>query len=222
MVALSDTLREELADADRDLANSAPSEVVAWAVRRFDGNVAMACSFEDLVLLDLALAAQPDLEVIFLDTGFHFPETLEFVREVCAARAVNLTTTTPGPEAEAWPCGTARCCELRKVAPLERALVGRDAWLTALKRVDGPSRASIPVVSWDERFGLVKCNPLATWTDDDVEWYLREHGLPSHPLWAAGYTSIGCAPVTRPPAPGESRRAGRWSGSDKEECGLHE
>jgi phosphoadenosine phosphosulfate reductase len=214
-------LLEELAEADRALAVAAPSEVIEWALERFDGNVAMACSFEDLVLVDLAISAKPDLEVIFLDTGYHFPETIEFAHRFADARGVHLTVTTPGPEADAWPCGSARCCELRKVAPLERALKGRDAWLTALKRVDGPSRAGIPVVGWDDRFELVKCNPLATWTDDDVAWYLREHGLDEHPLWAKGYASIGCAPVTRPLAQGETRRAGRWSGTDKEECGLH-
>ncbi len=221
MAAAPDTLLDELAQADRDLAAAAPSEVIAWALQRFSGNVAMACSFEDIVLLDLALAQAPRIEVIFLDTGAHFPETLEFAHRVSAERDVQLTTTTPGPEADAWPCGTERCCELRKVEPLAKALVGRDAWLTALKRVDGPSRATIPVVGWDERFGLVKCNPLATWTDDDIAWYLQAHSLPTHPLWEKGYASIGCAPVTRPLAPGETRRAGRWSGTDKEECGLH-
>ena len=107
------------------------------------------------------------------------------------------------------------------MAPLARALQGRDAWLTALKRGDGPTRAAIPVIGWDERFELVKCNPLATWTDDDVEYYVRERGLEEHPLWSKGYASIGCAPVTKPVGPGESRPSGRWSGSDKEECGLH-
>jgi phosphoadenosine phosphosulfate reductase len=217
----SDTLLQELADADEALQSAAPGEVIAWAFERFGGNVAMACSFEDLALVDLALNQQADLEVIFLDTGSHFQETIDFAHRFAAERHVNLTTTTPGPAADAWPCGTERCCELRKVAPLARALEGRDAWLTALKRVDGPSRAEIPLVGWDERFGLVKCNPLAVWTDDDVEFYVREHGLEEHPLWARGYASIGCAPVTRPVAPGESRRAGRWSDSDKEECGLH-
>jgi len=217
----TDTLREELAEADRRLATAAPSEVIDWALARFDGNVAMACSFEDLVLIDLALTSAPDLEVIFLDTGFHFPETLEFAHRFCTERGVNLTTTSPPPEADTWPCGSERCCELRKVVPLAGALQGRDAWLTALKRVDAPTRAHVPVVGWDERFGLVKCNPLAAWNDDDVAYYLREHGLESHPLWAKGYASIGCAPVTRPVAPGESRRSGRWSDTDKEECGLH-
>jgi phosphoadenosine phosphosulfate reductase len=221
MSAPSDTLLQELAEADKALQSASPGEVIAWALERFDGNVAMACSFEDLALADLALSQQPDLEVIFLDTGAHFQETIDFAHRFSEQRHLNLTTTTPGPEAAAWPCGTERCCELRKVAPLALALEGRDAWLTALKRVDGPTRGGIPVVGWDERFSLVKCNPLATWTDDDVEYYVREHGLEEHPLWSQGYASIGCAPVTKPVAAGESRRSGRWSGTDKEECGLH-
>lgn len=221
MTAPGDTLLEEISAADRALTSAAPSEIIEWALERFEGNVAMACSFEDLVLVDLAITRKPDIEVIFLDTGFHFPETLEFAHRFSAERHVNLTITTPGPEADAWPCGTERCCELRKVEPLSRAIAGRDAWLTALKRVDSPTRAAVPVVAWDARFGLVKCNPLASWTDDDIAYYLREHELDEHPLWAKGYASIGCAPVTRPVAPGESRRAGRWSGTDKEECGLH-
>jgi len=215
-------LLDELDAASRRLETAAPSEIVAWVLERFSDNVAMACSFEDLVLVDIALGVAPDLEVIFLDTGFHFPETLAFAHGFCQERGVNLTTTTPGPEADAWPCGTARCCELRKVAPLQAALEGRTAWLTALKRVDASTRVNVPVVGWDEKFGLVKCNPLATWTDDDIAYYLRDKGLAEHPLWAKGYASIGCEPVTRPVAPGESRRAGRWSDSNKEECGLHE
>jgi len=221
MDAPATVLLDELDAANRRLETAAPSEIIQWSIERFSGNVAMACSFEDLVLVDLAVTCEPGIEVIFLDTGFHFPETLEFAHRFCEQRGVNLTTTTPPPEAEAWPCGTARCCELRKVVPLAGALEGRDAWLTALKRVDAPTRVNVPIVSWDERFGLVKCNPLATWTDDDIAYYLRDKGLESHPLWERGYASIGCAPVTRPVAPGESRRAGRWSDSDKEECGLH-
>lgn len=216
-----DTLLEELSEVDARLERAAPSEAIAWAFERFSGDVALACSFEDVVLLDLVLAQRPDAEVLFLDTGGHFQETLDFAARIATERHVNLHTLCPGPEADAWPCGTARCCELRKVAPLAAALAGRGAWLTALKRVDSPTRAHVPVVSWDERFGLVKVNPLASWTDDDVAWYLEAHHLPQHPLWAKGYASIGCAAVTRPVAPGESRRAGRWSGSDKEECGLH-
>ena len=127
----------------------------------------------------------------------------------------------PGPEAEAWPCGTERCCELRKVRPLFDHLGGRQAWITGLKRVDAPTRAAAPIVSWDTEHGLVKINPLATWTDEDIAAYEADHGLPVHPLMTRGYRSIGCAPTTRPVAVGEDPRAGRWAGTGKTECGLH-
>jgi phosphoadenosine phosphosulfate reductase len=107
------------------------------------------------------------------------------------------------------------------VAPLQAAVAGRDAWFTAVKRSDAPSRATMPIVSYDEKFGLVKVNPLATWSDDDVAYYLSSQGLPEHPLWAKGYASIGCAAVTVKPVEGGDRRSGRWAGSDKSECGLH-
>jgi phosphoadenosine phosphosulfate reductase len=107
------------------------------------------------------------------------------------------------------------------VEPLRRALEGKTAWLTSLKRADGPSRADAPIVSWDDTFGLVKVNPLATWTAQDIVTYLADHGLPAHPLVARGYLSIGCAPTTRPVIDGEDARAGRWAGLDKSECGLH-
>jgi phosphoadenosine phosphosulfate reductase len=134
---------------------------------------------------------------------------------------LNLTVTKPGPEAAAHPCGSEQCCQFRKVAPLRRAVRGNRAWLTALKRDDGPTRANAPIVSWDAAFGLVKVNPLATWTNDDITSYLVDHQLPQHPLWSQGYRSIGCAPTTRPVAEGEDPRAGRWAGLDKSECGLH-
>jgi phosphoadenosine phosphosulfate reductase len=113
------------------------------------------------------------------------------------------------------------CCEFRKVRPLKAALVGKDAWLTGLKRVDAPTRRSAPVVAYDDTWGRVKVNPMATWTEQDIAGYAAEHGLPTHPLLAKGYLSIGCAPTTRPVAEGEDPRAGRWFDSDKVECGLH-
>jgi phosphoadenosine phosphosulfate reductase len=166
--------------------------------------------------------ARPSTEIVFLDTGAHFPETLEFVDRLEREWHLNITRTQPGPEADAWPCGTENCCALRKVAPLSRAVAGKSAWLTSVKRVDAPTRATMKIVQWDDKFGLVKVNPLATWTDDDVAYYLSSHDLPEHPLWAQGYASIGCAPVTIKPLVVGDRRSGRWAGADKEECGLHE
>ncbi len=214
-------LLEELDVVNERFEHSAPSEILTWIFERFDDDVAMACSFEDLALLHMVHELRPGTEIVFLDTGGHFPETLAFAARITREWSLNLTTTTPGADASEWPCGTARCCELRKVEPLGRALQGRAAWITSVKRVDAPTRAHMKTLMWDEKFGLVKINPLATWSDDDVAYYLRSHDLPEHPLWAEGYASIGCAAMTtKPQVPGD-RRSGRWVGLDKEECGLH-
>jgi len=217
----SAALLGELDEVNGRLETAPAGKAVAWALDRFGDSLALACSFQDIVIVDLARAADPGIEVVFLDTGAHFEETLRFVDEVTERYGLNLTVTHPGPEADAWPCGTERCCELRKVAPLRRALAGRQAWMTGLKRVDAPTRAGAPIVGWDASFGLVKVNPLAAWTDDDIAGYIADHDLPEHPLVKKGYLSIGCAPTTRPVAPGENPRAGRWSDTDKNECGLH-
>lgn len=212
---------QELAELSKQFETAAATEVIRWATERFGSRLSLACSFQDCVLVDLAVQVDPAIEVLFLDTGFHFPETLAYVETVRSRYDLNLRVLTPGPEAEAWPCGTDRCCELRKVAPLDKALEGQLAWLTGLKRADAPTRADAPIVSWDGARGLVKVNPLATWTDDDINFYVADHGLPVHPLVEKGYLSIGCAPTTRPVALGENPRAGRWSGTGKVECGLH-
>jgi phosphoadenosine phosphosulfate reductase len=212
---------EELSLLSQDFETAPASKVVGWAVDTFGDSLVLAASFEDIVLIDLATKVAPQIEVVFLDTQAHFPETLSFVEEVRARYDLNLTVTRPSPEAASNPCGTPQCCQFRKVEPLRRAIEGRRAWMTSLRRNNAPTRASAPIVSWDESFGLLKVNPLATWSDDDIASYLADHGLPTHPLMARGYRSIGCAPTTRPVAEGEDPRAGRWSGLDKSECGLH-
>jgi phosphoadenosine phosphosulfate reductase len=212
---------EALAAVAERFETAPASAVLEWALERFGPRLVVASSFQDLVLVDLAVGIDPGVEVVFLDTGAHFPETIQFVDDARRRYRLNLTVTEPGPEAAATPCGAADCCQVRKVAPLRRALAGKEAWVTGLKRVDAPTRAAAPIVAWDDAFDLVKINPLATWTDDDVEAYLAEHGIPVHPLVPLGYLSIGCAPTTRPVAAGEDQRAGRWSGTGKVECGLH-
>ena len=212
---------DELSVISNGFESAPASAVIRWAVETFGDSIVVAASFEDIVLIDLVTKVMPGIEVVFLDTEAHFPETLSFVEEVRAHYGLNLTVTKPGPEAEAHPCGTEQCCRFRKVEPLRRAIAGKRAWLTSLKRADGPTRVDTPIVSWDTSFGLVKVNPLATWTDDDITSYLADHALPVHPLVPRGYRSIGCAPTTRPVAAGEDARAGRWSGLDKSECGLH-
>ena len=212
---------DELAAISDEFETAPASSVVRWALDTFGSSLALAASFEDIVLIDLATKVDPDVNVVFLDTEAHFPETLDFVEEIRERYRLNLTVTRPGPEASAHPCGSAQCCQFRKVAPLHRALAGKRAWLTSLKRADASTRVDAPIVGWDDGFGLVKVNPLATWTEADVTSYLADHELPVHPLIPRGYRSIGCAPTTRPVADGEDARAGRWSGLDKSECGLH-
>jgi phosphoadenosine phosphosulfate reductase len=212
---------EALAHLDQEFETAPASKVIRWALDTFGESLVLAASFEDIVLIDLVTKLAPAVEVVFLDTEAHFPETLSFVEEVRSRYGLNLTVTKPGPDAAAHPCGSAQCCQFRKVEPLRGALAGKAAWLTSLKRSDGPTRADAPIVSWDEGFGLVKVNPLATWTGDDIASYLVDHELPVHPLIGQGYLSIGCAPTTRPVADGEDARAGRWAGLDKAECGLH-
>ena len=188
-----------------------PSKAIEWAVERFGRDLVLAASFQDVVLDRPGRQVDPGIEVVFFDTGAHFPETLAFVEEVRARYDLNLTVTHPGPEADAWPCGSARCCEFRKVAPLRRALAGKPAWLTALKRVDAPTRAAAPVVGWDDAFGLVKVNPLATWTDDDIDSYLADHGLPVHPLVPPGLPLDRLRP-DHPPGRPRARTRGRGAG----------
>ncbi|HTB09340.1 MAG TPA: phosphoadenylyl-sulfate reductase [Acidimicrobiales bacterium] len=216
------TLLGELDEINERFERSTPLEILQWTFDRFGTDLAMACSFEDVALLHMVHELRPDTEVIFLDTGGHFPETLDFASELEDAWSLNVTRTTPGPDADAWPCGTAQCCNLRKVEPLGRALAGKSAWITSVKRVDAPTRAAMKILMWDEKFNLVKVNPLATWGDDDIAYYLTSHDLPEHPLWAQGYASIGCAAMTMKPQVDGDRRSGRWVGLDKDECGLHE
>jgi phosphoadenosine phosphosulfate reductase len=212
----------ELAATSRELEHAPASRVVEWAWDRFGDDMVLAASFQDCVLLDLATRVAPQIEVVFLDTGYHFAETLWYVEQVRRRYDLNLNVLQPDVGLDdRWQHDTDGCCALRKVEPLRRALDGRAAWMTGLRRTETASRANAPIVSWDVGRGLVKVNPLATWSDLDVEGYVRDHGLPVHPLHDRGYRSIGCWPCTRPVDDGEDARDGRWAGSDKTECGLH-
>ena len=196
-------------------------EVVAWAVERFGRRLSLVCSFQNCVLIDLVTRVDPKVEVIFLDTGAHFPETLTYVERIETQYQLKVRIITPDADADAWPCGSERCCELRKSQPLARALEGQQAWMSGLKRADSAERADTPILDWDESRGLVKINPIATWTHDDVSHYEADRKLPIHPLFRKGYLSIGCSPTTRPVSNLEDRRSGRWPGTDKTECGIH-
>lgn len=216
----SAALAAELAAADAALSGAPAEEAIAWAYERFGDGVLLTSSFQDCVLVHLATSVRSPLEVVFLDTGFHFPETLEYLVEVQDRFDLEVVVLDTGLPPTESPCGSPDCCARRKVEPLEAALAGRSAWLTGVKRVDTPERAAAPVVGFDQAKGVVKVNPLAAWSEADVETYAAANDLPRHPLNARGYRSIGCAPTTRAVAPGEDPRAGRFDGT-KTECGLH-
>jgi phosphoadenosine phosphosulfate reductase len=186
---------------------------LAAQLERFE-HVAVACSFqkEESVLLDLVLDARPDARVFTIDTGVLFPETLATWRAFEQRFGVHVDVF----EARgAW--SAEHCCGPAKVAALQRAVAGADCWVTGLRREQATSRATVDELSYDERFGLWKANPLAAWSEQDVWRHIDDHGLPYHPLHDAGYASIGCEPCTRP----GNGREGRWAGQEKTECGLH-
>ena len=212
----------ELAAISAGFEDAHPSTIIGWAAERFGDGLIVASSFEDAVLVHLASSVKPDIEVLFLDTQYHFAETLWFVEEVRSRYRLNLTVVKPLAEPDnLWQRDLEGCCKLRKVEPLARGLAGKAAWMTGLKRVDAPTRANTPIVSADAGRGMVKINPLATWTNEDIAAYAADNELPVNPLAERGYPSVGCWPCTRPVAPGEDPRSGRWAGTSKTECGLH-
>jgi phosphoadenosine phosphosulfate reductase len=177
---------------------------------------------QDAVLIDLATKVDPGIEVVFIDTGYHFPETLDTVETVRRRYGLNLRIMTVKPFAEPlWQLDPENCCSSVKVGQLDRALAGKVAWMSGLRRTEADSRAGAPIVGRDLR-GLVKVNPIATWNDDDVASYVETHDIPVNPLLRQGYGSVGCQPCTSLPTDPDDPRSGRWVGRDKTECGIHE
>lgn len=217
-VELSDA---DLADLNADFERLPATKIIQWAVDNFAPHLAMSASMTDAVLIDLATRVDPAIEVIFIDTGYHFPETLATVEEVRRHYGLNLKMMTVARQSEElWQADPENCCSAVKVGQLDRALAGKEAWMSGLRRGEARTRAEAPIVSRDLR-GLIKVNPIATWTDEDVDGYIADHDIIVNPLTLQGYPSIGCMPCTTPVAPGEDPRAGRWRGKDKTECGLH-
>ncbi|MDQ3735139.1 MAG: phosphoadenylyl-sulfate reductase [Actinomycetota bacterium] len=206
------------------------SHVLAWAATIFGRGVAVAASMQDAVVPHLVSQAIPNVDVLFIDTGYHFGETLRTRDRVARELPITVVTLRPSrtvaeQDAEFGPRLHERdpdvCCFLRKVNPLAEALQGYTAWVGGGRRADSPTRAKLPVVSWDNDHDMVKISPIVAWSDADVEAYQEEHGLPRHPLISDGFPSIGCAPCTRRVQPGEDPRAGRWAGHAKTECGIY-
>jgi phosphoadenosine phosphosulfate reductase len=230
-VATETDLRAVAEKGATELGPDATAEqVLAWAAETFGERLIVASNMQDAVLVDLAARARPGVDVLFLETGYHFAETIgtrDAVEHTYDVRIVNATPEHTVAEQDSllgkdlFAREPNECCALRKVVPLERTLAGYDAWATGVRRVEAPTRANTPLVTYDEKFGLVKVNPIAAWSDEEMDDYIAEHGILVNPLVAEGYPSIGCAPCTAKPAPGADKRSGRWAGTGKIECGLH-
>jgi len=217
------------AEVNARLEDASAEEIADWAVATFGSRLAVAASMQDTILPHLFGTRLPGVDVLFLETGYHFAQTIETRDEAARRFPITIVNVTPRQsvaeqDAEFGKDLFARdpnsCCFMRKVDPLARSLQGYDAWVTGARRVDAVTRANLPVVTWDEGHGLVKINPIALWSDFQVEIYQTAHGLPRNPLVAQGYPSIGCEPCTRKVAAGEDARSGRWAGTDKTECGI--
>jgi phosphoadenosine phosphosulfate reductase len=225
--------REGLARASERLNDSPPQDILRWAVDLYGEDLTLSVSFgnpEGMVLLDMLSRITDRAQVFTLDTGFLFEETVRFREEAMKRYPLPLKIITPGLSIEEqverygpelYSCKPDLCCEIRKIEPQRRFLRDYGAWVTGIRRDQTPQRTSTPVVAFDEYFGVAKISPLAAWSVDEVDEYVRRHDVPLNPLLSMGYRSIGCEPCTRPVAPGEDARAGRWPGMDKTECGLH-
>ena len=214
------------------LETRSPQEILRWGIEQFGGGITLACSFgaEDVALVDMIARIDPSVPVFYLDTDYLFPETLE-VRDRIAERygispvAVGTRVSLEEQAAAHGPDLYARrpdiCCQIRKVEPLKQHLLGFGAWITGIRRDQSPARSGAGRIEWDRIFNLVKLNPLAPWTSEEVWAYIRAHDVPYNALHDRNYPSIGCWPCTRPVRPGEDPRAGRWAQFTRKECGLH-
>jgi phosphoadenosine phosphosulfate reductase len=233
-------LRELAEQGAAELEGASATDLLRWTDEHFGGvrgprasatcNYVVASNMQDAVLVDLAAKVRPGVPVMFLDTGYHFVETIgtrDAIEAVYDVRVLNVTPEHTVAEQDEllgkdlFARQPNECCRLRKVAPLSKALRGYSAWVTGLRRAEAPTRANAPVISYDEHFHLVKVNPLAAWTDQEVQDYIDEHDVLVNPLVYEGYPSIGCAPCTAKVAEGADPRSGRWQGQSKTECGLH-
>jgi phosphoadenosine phosphosulfate reductase len=218
---LSDPLAARPEETDDPVVDA--HRVLRWAHRTFGDGLCVTASFGDAVLAHVASEAIPGVEITLLDTGYLFAETEWFADELRTRFDLNLRIIRPQADlpTNVWQTDTDACCAARKVEPLERALQGRTAWVSGLRRSDSDARRRAQFVHQDLLRGVVKVNPLAGWTDAHVVTYVAAYGIPDHPLADRGFPSIGCWPCTRPVADGADQRSGRWADSTKTECGLH-
>jgi phosphoadenosine phosphosulfate reductase len=225
-----DELRETAVIAGPELELASAEHIIEWAVETFGSRFCITSSMSDGVLAHLASTVAPGVDVLFIDTGLHFAETLGTRDAVAATTSANVVTLSPklsvrkqgetyGPNL--WERDPDLCCAMRKVAPLADGLASYDAWATGLRREETHDRVITPVVGWDEKKEKVKVSPLARWSADDVHRYITEHNVVVNPLQFDGYPSIGCWPCTKRVEAGADPRSGRWSGFGKTECGIH-
>ena len=223
-------LRDLVSHVGAELELAPAENIIEWAVATFGDRFCITSSMSDAVLAHIASRVAPGIDVVFLDTGYHFAETVGTRDAVGATMPVNLINLTPVQSVAEQDATYGKdlykrdpdlCCKLRKVQPLADGLATYDAWATGLRRAETHNRVIAPVVGWDEKKQKVKVSPLARWSDEDVEKYIAENGILVNPLQYDGYPSIGCWPCTRRVAPGEDPRSGRWAGTGKTECGIH-
>ena len=230
-VRTTEELKAIAEEAAETLKDATAEQLAVWAGETFGHNLVIACSMAaDTVVPHIFAQAIPGVDVLFLQTGYHFAETIGTRDALAHSVDIRLVEALPRltiAEQDAqygeklYERDPSTCCALRKVEPINRELASYEAWVTGLKRVDNPLRADARLVEWDAARGMVKINPIAAWTDDEVRDYARRHGVPTNWLLDDGYPSIGCEPCTRRVAPGEDPRSGRWAGWAKTECGLH-
>ncbi|MDN5894891.1 MAG: phosphoadenylyl-sulfate reductase [Nocardioides sp.] len=223
-------LREIISHVGAELELAPAEDIIEWAAATFGEKFCVTSSMGDAVLAHLASKVVPGIDVVFLDTGYHFAETIGTRDAVEASLPVNLITIAPEQSVaeqdaehgkDLYKTDPDRCCALRKVAPLAASLANYDAWATGLRRAETQNRVISPVIGWDARKGKVKVSPIARWSDEQVEKYIEENDILVNPLVYDGYPSIGCWPCTQRVAPGEDPRSGRWAGLNKTECGIH-
>jgi phosphoadenosine phosphosulfate reductase len=221
----------DLDELNRSFEGAQPEEILAWAVETFGADIAASSSFQTqgVPLLHMISRVKPDLPIVFLDTGYHFPETLAFRDQLVQEWGLSLRVVRAALSRDEfvgqygydlYRRDPDLCCHVNKVEPMQRALAGLRAWISGIRRDQSPARANIQILELMSN-GVMRVQPMAPWTRQDVWRYIHHHHLPEHPLLARGYLSIGCAPCTRPVYSGGDERAGRWVGQEKTECGLH-
>jgi phosphoadenosine phosphosulfate reductase len=218
------------AKAAADLAGAHPDDVIRWAADTFGSRLCITSSMTDAVIIDLVSRIRPGIDVLFLDTGYHFPETIgtrDAVSSVYPVNVINVTPTRTVAEQDAELGARLHsrnpdlCCFLRKVVPLEQALGPYDAWITGVRSRETDARSDTKEVQWDARREMVKVNPIVDWTQEQVDAYIADHGVLVNPLVYDGYPSIGCRTCTVRVEGGADPRSGRWAGTAKTECGIH-